>query len=268
MDKRFCVFTVSRGCEDINDWVNYYINLGFDRIFIVDNNDKDKKYNINNEKVTTIENSSIHHSTQLREFIQGFFKNDYNYDYLLVCDDDEFLNLGEYKDIREFVNDYSDYDSISFRWDILNDNGYIYISDEPEHKSLREIYKTSSGKRDAVKTMYKLPKEYSKFNDALIKTRPKYNTVHKINYGKEIEIPVDICDMKHYITYCMERFLIKKANYIFTYNYLHESHLRYFLSFNEYSDEKCKAYVELCKKYGLTISKIDKDILDEHNISY
>ena len=50
-----CVVCISKNSHDtINDWVEHYLNIGFTHIFLFDNNDYDKRYKIDDERVTVI----------------------------------------------------------------------------------------------------------------------------------------------------------------------------------------------------------------------
>lgn len=269
-DLKFCIITTSSGCSYINEWTEYYFGLGFHKIFLVDNNENNK-YDINDDRVVIIPGENRQQHDDILHVISNYLKYDYNYDYLLIIDDDEFLNLGKYNNIEEVVKAYDYYDSLSFRWNIMNDNGYIYISDEPKGKSIREIYTTSSGYKYNIKTLTRLPDTIESFEIMINDYSGRY-IQHDFNFleYKHIEIPFDICNCTHYITMCMERFLLKKKSYRDYLNGLlgRSGYLNYFLCFNECTDEKLNAYVELCRKYDFPLTPKDKEILDEHNIKY
>ena len=95
----------------ICDWVNHYLKLGFDKIFIYDNmSEPSIEYSLKekfllNEKVI-IKIDTFPHSNQPVIYQECIDQNKH-LDWLLLCDTDEFLWLKE-GTIKEFLSKYSE----------------------------------------------------------------------------------------------------------------------------------------------------------------
>ena len=279
-----CVVCISKNSHDtINDWVEHYLNIGFTHIFLFDNNDYDKRYKIDDERVTVIpydSNFPIQKYNNCNEWRQcliirfGFLMAfDQDFDYCFVCDDDEYLDFkGNYTNVNDFLNKYNEYDSISIPWEIINDNGYIYISDEPEHEKLNEIYGQTGWKFCEYKSFYKLNgKNWEDIQEDIIRFHPNGNFImHNVTERNRLIIDGDMetieVSVKHYPTYCMERYLIKKSTYSGDNVWMNNAFLRYYFRFNIITEEKMKAYISLCNKYNIQISYDDKCFLNFHGI--
>jgi len=271
---RACVICISKNAHDtINDWIDYYLNLGFIHIFLFDNNDYENKYHIDNKNVSVIPYHNYTLYCGSPEWRQAYlckiglmFAFDHIYDYAFICDDDEYLNFnGKYSCINDFLNVYKDYNNIILYQDNITDNGYLYIKDEPQCKNLREIYTQTSHNHPYYKSIYKIPvsEEFRK----IIYTYNN-NIMHYVTNDNYIIIDADDISIYHYKTYCMERYLLKKSKYGGYSDILTDKNLEYYLKDNECTTERLKAYVDLCCKYNLQISNNDKYILDSHNIKY
>ena len=76
----------------INDFVNHYVKLGFDRIYIYDNDDTDKPfigdYITNYEKVEIIDKRGIV-KPKLQQECYTTFYHEHDFDWVFYCDVDE-----------------------------------------------------------------------------------------------------------------------------------------------------------------------------------
>ena len=148
-DKSFKIAVCAIGKNEnlyIREWVEYYKNLGINKIFLYDNND------INGERFEEVINDYItigfveisnwrgkvkttkNHEEQLNgKTLQGqaykdcYYNNYRNYDWIAFFDIDEFLSIDyKYNNISEFLNDFNDYDGIKVQWRMYGDNGNLY----------------------------------------------------------------------------------------------------------------------------------------------
>lgn len=184
----------------ICDWVNHYLKLGFDKIFIYDNMSEPsiettlKEKNLLNEKIF-IKDDLVKHSNQPAIYQECIDKNK-ELDWLLLADCDEFLWLKE-GTIKDFLSKFSeDTCTILINW---------------------LVYGTSNlEKYDNNKTVFDqftLREEYGHFWNIFVKSfvRPKlikkfgnvhvtYNKKYKVCniYGNNIRIidDIDKCDYK------------------------------------------------------------------------
>ena len=102
----------------IDEWLKYYNKLGFDHIFLYQNN---WRCGLNYPFLTKIECDGYNKQV----YAYNNFINSYNdqYSYAAFFDIDEFLVLKKHKNIKEFISDYKDYESIGINWVFFGNNG-------------------------------------------------------------------------------------------------------------------------------------------------
>lgn len=116
----------------INEWVNHYINLGVDKIFIYDNDDKNSKYIGDfidkdlRDKVKIINVRGKHYKgiqTDLYTIFYNVEKD--NYDWFIFCDIDEFLTGTN--NIKNFLSNgyFGLFSQIRIRWKLFGDDNLI-----------------------------------------------------------------------------------------------------------------------------------------------
>ena len=125
----------------IREWVEHYLNLGFDCIFIYDNNP------INGEKFEDVINDYITQQKVIILNVRGIrgwflqykvyehFYQNYGqiFDWIAFFDCDEFLILNEDKTIHEYFNRdcFKHADVIQINWKIFDDNNLVYYENIP-----------------------------------------------------------------------------------------------------------------------------------------
>jgi hypothetical protein len=185
----------------INEWVNYHLKLGFDNIFIYEN---DWDSGIEHPSLTKIK---INGSKQQIPVYNDFIKNyKIEYDWSAFLDVDEFLVLKKHKNIHDFINDYYDVDAIGINWVLFGDNNHTKIKNYEliNRFTMRE----------------KLPNPHIK--SIINLKRSGYMSVHNHN-GKCVDTnkkridntpynhngPIDIAQINHYFCKTKEEFMIK-----------------------------------------------------------
>lgn len=116
----------------INEWVSHYLKLGFDKIFIYDNDDKgskrisdfiDKK---SLERVKIINARGLHWKEIQHDFYNNFYRVEKdNFDWCLYCDIDEFLTGID--NIKTFLSKpiFKMYEQIRIKWKLFGDDDLI-----------------------------------------------------------------------------------------------------------------------------------------------
>jgi len=97
----------------IEHFINYYLALGFDHIYILWQNDQNMPPNFDNKFVTIIEHNYKGDDVikKIPELIVA------SSEYTFICDSDEYLYLKNYKNIQEFLKTIpNDADQIFFHW--------------------------------------------------------------------------------------------------------------------------------------------------------
>jgi len=126
--------------------VQYYKNIGYNHIYIYDNNDigdeklEDVLYNeINNNFVTIIDVRGLR-KQQCSSYKHCYEKYNKYYDWLSFFDFDEFLYIKNNKTVQEFLSDekYKKCANVKINWLSYTDNDLIYYED----KSVLERFKS------------------------------------------------------------------------------------------------------------------------------
>jgi len=140
----------------INEFINYYIKLGIDKIFIYDDNDfnteriKDKINRLNRKYLSVSENIKQRIKNQADAFTECYNKNKDKFDWFIMIDADEFLmvnndTLKNYLSSKEFIK----CDFIKIHWLIPTDNNLLYYN----NTSLFERFKGPYIRSQYIKTI-------------------------------------------------------------------------------------------------------------------
>ena len=102
----------------IDEWIVYHKKLGFDDIFIYQN---DWRAKVKNPNATYFTLDGI-----CKQFTcYNSFLNEYRhkFDWVTFIDVDEFIVLKKHRDIKEFLKDYNDLPALGLNWYLFGDNG-------------------------------------------------------------------------------------------------------------------------------------------------
>ena len=111
----------------IQEWVDYHLMLGFDSIFVYQNNWRATLRP--DPRVKLFEFDYNLPNTQgmcYNLFIQKF-RNEF--DFVAFFDIDEFLTLKLSRSVGDFVSDYTDYGAIAVNWRLFGDSGRAGVTD-------------------------------------------------------------------------------------------------------------------------------------------
>ena len=155
-----CLCTIAKK-ENLyaKEFIDYYIGLGYDQIFIYDNNDKDDekledvlKKSLYKNKVTIIDYRGFRgerSTPQFYAYYDCYEKNSKNYDWLSFFDFDEFLVLNKYKRIKKFLSEkkFKDCENIKINWILYSDNNLIFYDNRKIQERFTEpLYNDSENK--------------------------------------------------------------------------------------------------------------------------
>ena len=119
------------------EFVEWYKSIGFDKIFIYDNNhngeehfeDVLQKYIDDGfVEVTDFRNCE---AAQLSAYNDCYQKHGNEYDWIAFFDFDEFLTLVEDKDIKSYLSRFEGFDCVKINWMLYNDNGLVINDGRP-----------------------------------------------------------------------------------------------------------------------------------------
>ena len=234
----------------ICDWVNHYLKLGFDKIFIYDNMSEPciesslKEKNLLNDKIF-IKIDTCQHSNQ-PVIYQECINENKDLDWILLCDADEFLWLKE-GNIKDFLSKFSkDTCTILINWLVYGtSNLQKYDTNKSifEQFTLREEYKHFWN--GFVKSFVR-PKLIEKFGNVHLTYNNNYNVCNIYNNILTIDEPIkcdypdtNLCDsthvvLVHYMTLDFESMLNKRNKNAI-------QHLGFSLKENKYSLEWYKS---------------------------
>ena len=110
----------------INDWVNWYVSLGFDKIYLYDNNDVDSPFvgdYIERKDKVKIINIRGQHFDRLQQKVYTDFYNNNTFDWVLFVDIDEYLTGID--NIHDFLRKHKQSFQIRIKWKLFGDDNLI-----------------------------------------------------------------------------------------------------------------------------------------------
>lgn len=102
---KICIVAIAKN-ENlyINEWINHHLNIGFDHIYVCDNNSKEKISDVvNNENVTILDYRNIS-NVQTTAYTKCYKQYQKQYDWIAFIDIDEYIILDN-KSIKDFISD-------------------------------------------------------------------------------------------------------------------------------------------------------------------
>lgn len=121
------------------EFVEYYLKLGFNHIYIGDNNYGNEEHfedvlqSYIDKNLVTIINIRDKVSPQHRFFKEMYESLQDKYDWIAFYDFDEFLVLNKHKTIQEYLSEpiFNNFNQILINWRIYTDNGLINNDGRP-----------------------------------------------------------------------------------------------------------------------------------------
>lgn len=133
----------------IEEWVNYYLKLGFDKIFIYQN---DWRTKLEHPNVIKLENDG---PNKQRECYNHFIKTYHSeYDWSAFLDIDEFLVLKKHKNIKTFIYDFREFPAIGINWVLFGNNNLTEV--EGEYSVIKRFTKRQLHINEHVKLIVRL----------------------------------------------------------------------------------------------------------------
>jgi hypothetical protein len=187
----------------IEEWYNYHKKIGFDHIFIYQNN---WRCTLEKEDITKIEFDGIAVQTNAYNNFLETYKNDY--DWVAFFDVDEFLVLHKNNNIKEYLFNYDNSDAIAINWLLFGDNNINKIDNN--YKVVDRFTKRQNSINQHIKTIVKLNRNiimnvHSPANSNWIDSNSKIS-----NGPFNIEGTIDKIQLNHYFTKTLPEFLEKQ----------------------------------------------------------
>jgi len=187
----------------IEEWVKYHLKLGFDKIFIYQN---DWTCEYENEQIVKVKFNG--NQKQLESYKHFKTNHGLEYDWAAFFDVDEFLVLKKHKNIKEFLKDYNEYESIGVNWVLFGDNNLEKVY-ENNYSVLNRFTKRQNSVNKHIKTITKLKNNSYFINPHCLNTN-WVDTNKKINKGPfNVGGPIDVAQINHYFSKTKEEFKYK-----------------------------------------------------------
>ena len=153
----------------IKEFVQYYENIGIDKIFLYDNND------INDERFEEIIDDYIKISFVkimnwrgktkiLLPYLNDCYKRNYkHFDWIVFFEIDEYVHLKNYNNIKQFLNNphFNNCQAINLNWFFHTDNNLIYYDNRSLHERFPEVQNIT---KEGAQTSYNFVKSILKGN--------------------------------------------------------------------------------------------------------
>ena len=189
----------------IQEWIDYNFKLGFDHIFIYNN---DWQYYNNDNRITILEINGQTRQVVAYNHFKKHLSEQFNW--AAFFDVDEFLVLNKHNSLKDLLREYEDCNAIGINWAIFGNNEHDKIINN-EYSVLKRFTKRNTENFDAnghIKTIIKLPCHH--FQDVHNIHGTWYN-LDKQTRNSPFNKPVkwDVAQLNHYLTKSTEEFYAK-----------------------------------------------------------
>lgn len=161
------ICAIARNEEDyLLEWITYHLNLGFNHIFLYDNNDLDNKSTIRlcankswKDKVTIIDYRGKN-TAQLTAYNECYANIRKDFNWIAFIDIDEFITFGEdnpHNNINSYLENIKKFNVLFINWMYYGDNEKVHQEEESvitrfplpipncdENKHVKSIIKTTA----------------------------------------------------------------------------------------------------------------------------
>jgi hypothetical protein len=186
----------------IHEWINYHKKLGFDDIFIYQN---DWDFDISYPNVVTIKTTGK--QSQLKSYQNFITTYKDQFDWAAFVDVDEFFVLKKHNNIKEFISEHGSGSSIAVNWMIFGDNNISEI--DGNFSTIKRFTKREDSVNPHIKSICNLKQKIT-FSDphSIVEGWVDSNGkrgVGPFNYGG----PIDVIQINHYFCKTKEEFIQK-----------------------------------------------------------
>lgn len=185
----------------IKEWIEYHLKLGFNQIFIYEN---DWRCSLEHPNLTKIPfDGKSQQSNAYNNFIN---QNHQNYQWAAFFDVDEFLVLKKHKNIVDLLIEYENYNGLGINWVFFGSNGLEKV--EGDYSVIKRFTKREIKINHHVKTILKLNKGITMSihspDSSIVDTNKKSFSGSFNPKGDD-----NIAQLNHYFTKTKEEFILK-----------------------------------------------------------
>jgi len=126
------------------EYVAHYKNLGFDKIFIYDNNYDGEEHfesvigDFVNQGFVEISDFRGREICQLEAYNDCYQRHGNEFEWIAFFDMDEFLHVNGVNDIHLFLNKMDKFECVLVNWMVMTDNGQVYNTHRPLEERFTE----------------------------------------------------------------------------------------------------------------------------------
>jgi len=186
----------------IQEWIDYHLKLGFDKIFVYQNN-----WRWNGESPDVVKTILDGKRRQLDAY-NDFLKNQTSFKWAAFLDVDEFLVLKKHKNIKDFLKDYEDYDSIGINWVLFGDNG-LEFKKNSETSLIKRFTKRQIKVNQTIKTITEVKSDFVFITPHNLKTNWVDLNYNLKKGASNSEGTDDIAQINHYFCKTKNEFFNK-----------------------------------------------------------
>lgn len=254
----------------VDEFIEYYIGIGTNKIIIYNNGKNDKLPDIVKKYNNVILIDFSDDKTKDKQF--NCYRDCWNkyakeFDYFMFVDTDEYLSFNNFETVQDYLSyyDFYNYEAIYINWECYGDSGKTNYENIPIRKRFTEKarFKIEDNTIKSIYNMRRLRNTKFEKKDSFFGHRLKMlnkicdsncNPIANVPKGPSIKKPQhNSATIKHYITKTINEFIsskIKRGDAVGNYERVS---FDFFFKFNEMTDEK---------------KKIAMDYVDEHNKNY
>ena len=150
-DKYLVICVAKNENPYIEEWIDHYLKMGFDKIIIGDNNDDDSLQELLSDyiKNDTVELYDCKGMTKFQGWFYTKFSTVGDYKWAAYFDCDEFLVVPGYQNIKDYLETVTD-DCVCFNWIMMSNDGKLVKEDKP----VLERFKTPMLPLNFIKNNY------------------------------------------------------------------------------------------------------------------
>ncbi|MBO1359172.1 glycosyltransferase family 2 protein [Acetobacter sacchari] len=252
MSKVGLVLFVKNEIRDIYFWISWHLSCGFDELIIFDDYSDDGTYEllsmISEEFPVKLFRAEPGHAFNIRQrntYVKAIEISKKEFDWVLVLDSDEYLNLKNHTNVKDFLNDYDDFSGIAINWCCYGSSNHLVYPTSPNVFTNYISHSEIDFEYSCVPKSFFRPKNTNAnyINPHRFDVDGNYVNVEKKDVvwseEKDAELllpPVwEIATINHYITRSCEHFLEKYRRRvdirnsgmgISLFNYLDQNHIR------------------------------------------
>lgn len=187
----------------MKEWVEYNVKLGFDTIFMYEND-----WRSSFEHPNLIKIPFDGKSQQMNAYNNWLIHLKNGYDWVAFFDVDEFLVLKKHKSIQEFVSDYNGHNGIGINWYFFGNNGHDKVVDD-EYSQIKRFTKRAEKMDRHIKTIL----------NCNVTCKMSVHNPNEVSIVSPDNIPIsgpfnpntndEIAQLNHYYCKTPEEFLVK-----------------------------------------------------------